>query len=216
MNLIKTSYSINVIASDGLFSESQNLTVAINNVNDNAPIISSSGSYSANENQLSIGSISASDADGDNLTYSASGGEIQISSEGVLTFISAPDYETKTIYSSTISVSDGINVITQDISITINNLNDNEPIFTSEETFTIEENKSTIGSINATDADIDSSITYSVDNNVQQKVEVTIEANENGSGNVYVISGVQKKSLFLEVGKTYRFEHSSAPPFKIL
>ena len=212
--LDKTSYSINVIASDGLFSESQNLTVAINNVNDNAPIISSSGSYSANENQLSIGSISASDADGDNLTYSASGDEIQISSEGVLTFISAPDYETKTIYSSTISVSDGINVITQDISITINNLNDNEPIFTSEETFTIEENKSTIGSINATDADIDSSITYSVDNNVQQKVEVTIEANENESGNVYVISGVQKKSLFLEVGKTYRFEHSSAHPLR--
>ena len=31
---------------------------------------------------------------------------------------------------------------------------------------------------------------------------------------MYVISGVQKKSLFLEVGKTYRFEHSSAHPLR--
>ena len=38
--------------------------------------------------------------------------------------------------------------------------------------------------------------------------------NNNGSGNVYVIDGTQKKSIILEVGKTYVFNHSTAHPFR--
>ena len=40
------------------------------------------------------------------------------------------------------------------------------------------------------------------------------EANSNGSGNVYVIDGVQKKSLTLNAGTTYTFNHSSSHPFR--
>ena len=93
-------------------------------------------------------------------------------------------------------------------------MNDNSPIFSSSESFSIEENKSAIGTVIAADADIGSSITYSIDNSVNQNIEVAIEANANGSGNVYVISGVQKKSLVLQVGKTYSFAHSSEHPFR--
>lgn len=210
----KVSYSIDVTASDGVFSEIQSINVLVNNINDNSPKISSSALYNSDENQSSIGSVVATDADGDDLTFSISGDEISISTEGVLTFITNPDYEIKTEYTASITVSDGTNSASQDITVAINNLNDNDPIFTSEDTFSIEENKTTIGSIVATDADIGSAITYSVDNDIEQKIEVSIEANENGSGNVYVISGVQKKELFLEVGKTYRFEHSSAHPLR--
>ena len=46
-----------------------------------------------------------------------------------------------------------------------------------------------------------------------ETIEVSIAANSNGSGNVYVINGVQKKSLTLNVGTTYTFNHSSAHPF---
>ena len=48
----------------------------------------------------------------------------------------------------------------------------------------------------------------------EETIEVSIEANSNGSGNVYVIDGVQKKSLTLNVGTTYTFNHLSAHPFR--
>jgi len=47
-----------------------------------------------------------------------------------------------------------------------------------------------------------------------ETIEVSIEANSNGSGNVYVIDGTQKKSLTLNVGTTYTFNHSSAHPLR--
>ncbi len=50
--------------------------------------------------------------------------------------------------------------------------------------------------------------------NQTETIEVSIEANSNGSGNVYVIDGVQKKSLTLNVGTTYTFNHLSAHPFR--
>ena len=45
-------------------------------------------------------------------------------------------------------------------------------------------------------------------------VNVEIAANNNGTGNVYVIDGVQKKSLSLEAGKTYNFVHPSGHPLR--
>ena len=48
--------------------------------------------------------------------------------------------------------------------------------------------------------------------NTAETIAVSIAANANGSGNVYVINGVQKKSLTLNVGTTYTFTHSSAHP----
>ena len=50
--------------------------------------------------------------------------------------------------------------------------------------------------------------------NPTETIEVSIEANSSGSGNVYVIDGVQKKSLTLNVGTTYTFNHSSAHPLR--
>ena len=48
--------------------------------------------------------------------------------------------------------------------------------------------------------------------NTSETIEVSIAANSNGSGNVYVIDGVQKKSLSLKVGTSYTFNHSSGHP----
>ena len=47
------------------------------------------------ENQTAIGSISATDEDGDDVTFTITGDELAVTSAGVLTFISAPDFETK-------------------------------------------------------------------------------------------------------------------------
>ena len=47
-----------------------------------------------------------------------------------------------------------------------------------------------------------------------ETIEVSIEANSSGSGNVYVIDGTQRKSLTLNVGTTYTFNHSSSHPLR--
>ena len=75
--------------------------------------------------------MTATDADGDSLTYSISGTDLLITTDGVLTFATAPDYETVTSYSATVTTTDGVNSSTQDITANINNLNDNSPIFSS-------------------------------------------------------------------------------------
>ena len=43
---------------------------------------------------------------------------------------------------------------------------------------------------------------------------VSVEANANGAGNVYVIDGTQKKSIALEVGVNYIFNHSTDHPLR--
>ena len=159
----KSSYSATVTASDGTYSTDQNITVEINNLNENenAPQITSSASFSADENQTAIGTVTATDADGDTITYSISGSEITInSSSGVLTFVTAPDYETKSSYSATVTASDGTNSTDQNITVEINNLNDNSPSFTSSGSFSVDENQTAIGTVTATDADGDA-LTFS-------------------------------------------------------
>ena len=47
------------------------------------------------------------------ITFTVSGSELSITSAGVLTFASAPDYETKTSYSATVTATDGTNSTTQ-------------------------------------------------------------------------------------------------------
>ena len=72
-----------------------------------------------------------------------------------MTFSSVPDYESKSSYSATITASDGINSSAQIISVTVNNLNDNSPAFTSSSAFAVNENQTSIGTAAASDADGD-------------------------------------------------------------
>ena len=209
-----TSFSATVTITDGLTSLDQDITVNVNNLNDNSPVFTSNATFAGDENQTAVGTVSATDADGDTLSYSISGDELLITSDGTVSFAAAPDYETTTSYTATVSVTDSLNSLDQDITVNVNNLNDNSPIFSSSESFSIEENKSAIGTVIAADADIGSSIAYTIDNSVNQKMEVSVAANANGSGNVYVISGVQKKSLVVEIGKTYSFTHPTEHPLR--
>ena len=87
----------------GANTATQDITISITNLNDNAPVFTSSSIFSAAENQTSIGTVTASDADNDSITFTISGSEIAITSAGVLSFISAPDYETKSSYTATVT-----------------------------------------------------------------------------------------------------------------
>ncbi|RPG39526.1 MAG: hypothetical protein CBD46_004165, partial [Gammaproteobacteria bacterium TMED186] len=96
-------------------------TILVTNVNDVAPVFTSSANFSAAENQLAIGSVLATDVEGDTITYTVSGSDLTITNGGVLTFTSAPDYETKTSYSATVTANDGVNSAAQNLTINVNN-----------------------------------------------------------------------------------------------
>ena len=81
-----------------------------------APSLSVADSFSILEGSLSVGSASASDAQGNTLTYTLSGTDAElfsISASGTISFKTAPDYESPTDgdanndYELSVSVSDG-------------------------------------------------------------------------------------------------------------
>ena len=189
----KTSYSVTITVSDGSLTDTISVTINVTDVDENrAPVFTEGNSTSRSiaENTgsgVDIGSaVSATDADDDTLTYTLSGTDAASfsinSTSGQLRTKSALDYETKTSYSVTISVSDGS--LTDTISVTINitdvdetpavTTKDNEkpnkyqPVFTEGDstTRTVAENTSSgvdIGSaVSATDEDKDDTLTYSL------------------------------------------------------
>ena len=178
------SFTFFVTASDGTRSDTEQITVTVVDTND-APIFTSSTDddgnlvFSADENQRSIGTVTATDQDGDSLSFTITDGstEMQITSDGVLSFTQSelPDYETRSIYGGSndstgagfvVTVSDGQTTSENNIVVNINNLNDNSPVITSSATFTADENQTTIGTVVATDADGDTLIFSSSDTNI--------------------------------------------------
>ena len=160
----KSSYTATVTASDGINETSQVITVNVTNVND-APVITSSATFSAAENQTEIGTVTATDADGgDSVTFAVSGSDAASlsinSSSGLLTFASAPDFETKSSYTATVTASDGINETSQVITVNVTNVNE-APVFTSSATFEVAEDETPIGTVIISDADGDS-VTFTV------------------------------------------------------
>jgi plastocyanin len=68
--------------------------------------------------------------------------------------------------------------------------------------------------VNPTQAYLDGLTFGSLPTSTAVAISVSVAANNAGSGNVYVINGVQRSSLTLEVGKTYTFTHPTGHPFK--
>ena len=165
----KTSYSVTINVNDGISTNSQGLTINIGNLNDNNPVISGlASSVSAVENQTAVTTVSASDADGNSLSYSLSGtdaGSLSINSSGVITFNSAPDYETKTSYSITVNVSDGSDTASQEVTVNITDVDETPNTAPSisglEASVSVDENQTSVVTVSASDADGDS-LSYSL------------------------------------------------------
>ena len=145
--------------SDGVATDVQTITGAIDDLNDNAPVITSDGgaataTVSVDESQTGVTTVVATDADtGPALVYSVSGGADQgdftiDSGTGELTFVSAPDREAKDSYEVEVTVSDGVASDTQTLTVTIDDLNDNAPVIISDggaatATVSVDENQTT-------------------------------------------------------------------------
>ena len=135
----KTSYSVTVSVSDGNGgNDSITVTINVTNVNE-APVFSdgSSTTRSVAENtaaNTNIGNaVSATDVDsGDTLTYTLGGTDAGsfdiVRSSGQLKTDASLNYESKTSYSVTITVSDGNLTDTINVTISITDVND-APVF---------------------------------------------------------------------------------------
>ena len=111
-------------SSDSSYSSASTGSVGTSGSSNAAPEFADLAStISVNENQTRITTVEATDADSDTLSFSLSGGdaqELSIDSQtGVLVFLSAPDYETKTTYQTDVVVSDGTTSTRQAITIEI-------------------------------------------------------------------------------------------------
>ena len=113
-------------------SNTATITVNLSDAND-APEIVNKVFY-APENQTDVTTISVSDVDKDELSLSLDGidaASFILSNENVLRFKEEPDYEAKTSYGITLSLTDGIETINKDIIVNVTNVVETAPTFRS-------------------------------------------------------------------------------------
>ena len=160
-------YEVIVTASDGTNNTAQTITVTVTNVNDNDPMLAPTAIKSVAENTTDVLTVAATDADGDNLTYTITAGADSArfridQNSGDLTFKTAPDFETPgdqgsdNDYEVIVTVSDGTNSATQTITVTVTDVNEAPVIAV--QTFSVMENATTgttVGTVAATDPEDD-------------------------------------------------------------
>jgi len=162
-------------------------TASVNiNVGNQPPQITSSGggdtaSVSAAENQTSVTTVTATDADNQTLTFAISGGVDQaaftiVPATGVLTFLSAPDLENPTdaggnnVYDVLVEASDGSLSDAQAIAVTVTDVNEggnSPPVITSDAggptaSVSAAENQTAVTDVDASDPDVGDTLDYSI------------------------------------------------------
>ena len=203
----KSSYSIRVRTTDqGGLTFEKALTITVTNVNE-APVITSNGggttaSISVPENTTTVTTVTATDPDaGSTLTYSISGGADAATfainpTTGVLTFIAAPNFESKTdanndgVYEVTVSVSDGSLADTQAISVTVTNVNE-APVAVNDSYSATEGILLTVGApgVLGNDTDVDGGTTLTAVQVTGPTHAASFTLNANGSFNYTATSG---------------------------
>ena len=155
------SDSITYQITQGSKVSSATVNITINPIND-APELNFASSFAIDENSTLVGVMSASDPDGDDLEISLSGGNADLftidTNTFELSFIEAPDYESgNTSFTVTIVAADAEFTVNKDVTITVNNINDNAPLIDGPTEITIAENSTRfIGRYDYSDADGDS------------------------------------------------------------
>ncbi|UPU01313.1 VCBS domain-containing protein [Bradyrhizobium barranii subsp. apii] len=128
----QTHTDIFILVLDGFYG-TQGITVTLTGIDD-APVISSGTTASFAENGSGVAyHVAATDVDSPARTYSLSGTDaalFDVSATGDVTFKSAPDFEAPkdanhdNVYDVTVAVSDGTEIATKNVAITVTDVND--------------------------------------------------------------------------------------------
>ena len=175
-------YDVIVQTSDGSLTASQSIAVTVTNVNE-APVITSNGggasaSISMGENAAAVTLVVGADPDAaTTLHYGIVGGSDASKfaidfNTGVLTFVSAPNFEAPTdvggnnVYDVIVQTTDGSLTASQSIAVTVTNVNE-APVITSNgggasASVTIGENATAVTTVIGADPDAATTLTYSI------------------------------------------------------
>ncbi|SVD52721.1 uncharacterized protein METZ01_LOCUS405575, partial [marine metagenome] len=175
---------VTVTASDGQASGSGSFTLTVTAVND-APVMAAIDDQVIDEDNSLTLTLSASDVDGDALTYSAVDGGATVDINGTtLTLTPALNYNGSGTV--TVTVSDGSLTSSTDFTLTVNPVNDDPDLGTLSDANIAEDNTFTL-ELNASDVDGDAlTFSASVDGNGSASVSgttlsVTPDLNYNGT-----------------------------------
>ncbi|MEA1832184.1 cadherin domain-containing protein [Methylobacterium durans] len=168
----KTTYDVTVKVADstvtGSMAVSADYTLSVTNLNDTAPVFTSATSVNVDENKAvstPVYTASATDKDGSTfgpVTYAlATGKDADLftinANTGDVFLRSAADYETRKGYTFDVVAKQGDGPsTTQTVSLAVNDVNDNAPVFTSGTTASVAENadaSTVVYKATATDAD---------------------------------------------------------------
>ncbi|HEX8616213.1 MAG TPA: Ig-like domain-containing protein, partial [Thermoanaerobaculia bacterium] len=151
-------------------SNTARVSIGVATTANNDPVFTSSNSRSVVENTADAGAITATDADGDAVTFSITGGADAAQFSiigGNLVFNSAPDFEApadagaNNQYQVQVTANDGQGGLTvQTITVTVTNANE-DPAFTSPTSASVPENTTSVMTVTVDDPDGDA-ITYSI------------------------------------------------------
>ncbi|MBH0197632.1 MAG: DUF4347 domain-containing protein, partial [Nitrospira sp.] len=195
-----SSHNITVRADsvDGSFS-TQTHTINVNNVNE-APVLGGDVSVTVAENSTAVGTFAATDVDaGDTVTYGLSGanaGLFTISAAGVVSFVTAPDYETNPgPFTFIVTATDVLGLTdTQTVTVSVTNVNEAPVNVVPGPQAVAEDTALVIGGVSVTDVDGNLSTTQlSVGNGtvtVSLAGGATISAGANGTGTL-TLAGTQ-------------------------
>ena len=126
-------YEVTVAASDGNVESTLAVEVTVTNINEAASIDGPASITYPENGSTTVATFTATDPDGDGVTWSIAGTDAQrfsINVVGELSFSSAPDYENPrdanrdNVYGVTVTASDGNLESTLDIEVTVSNVNE--------------------------------------------------------------------------------------------
>ena len=166
-------YLVTIKASDGNNADTLEVTVTVTDENE-TPVVTGNSLINYPENGADpVATYTADDPENAQITWSLSGddsGDFSISSAGVLTFDSPPDYEAPTsdvtvnVYLVEVRASDGTNTGTLPVAVTVTNMNE-QPAFAVETDARIIAESPVAGRnvgtpVSATDSDAGDTLTY--------------------------------------------------------
>ena len=162
----KITYAVRLKV-DGVAVEKQ-FTITVTDVND-PPVFTSGTAVSVAEGMTEVTTVTATDTDGDEVTFTLSGGAdaglLSITPVGVLTFNTAPDFQNPAdtgednMYEVIVTATDGHPspmAATQALTITVTDMaNEHAPVFTSDMAVSVAEGMTEVTTVTATDTDGD-------------------------------------------------------------
>ncbi len=176
-------YEVTITATDDgtpVMTATQALTITVTDVNEHAPVFTSGADVNVAEGTTAVTTVTAMDGDSrQTVTFTLSDGadlaKFSITSEGVLAFNTAPDYEmptdtgTDNVYEVIVTVTDNgtpaqmtMQVLTITVTDVTEDVNEHAPVFTSGADVNVAEGTTAVATVTAMDADAGQAVTFTL------------------------------------------------------